>query len=87
MSHTTIRTEIAQSIKDIQSLGVYTYLLSIQVPPELKNLKEHLQAHFFMGVEKTNRIVGYLEDKGLLKIDRIRNEKGHILKFMVEIVR
>lgn len=65
---------VVQSITNLEALGVWIYLLSL--PEDWKVIKEHVQKHFSIGVDKLKKIFSYLNRVGLIEYERTRNNDG-----------
>lgn len=82
---TTLINETISSIRNDSALGIYCYLAS--KPSNWEICKKHLQNHFNCGRDKINKSFNYLKQIGLIEINPIRNELGHIEEWETKLKR
>lgn len=72
-----------QSIRDLTTLGIYSYLTT--QPPEWEISATQLSVHFGIGINKTRRSLTELVNQGLLIRYEIK-EKGKFIKYVHKLL-
>jgi hypothetical protein len=84
LKYVIINSHVVQNYPDAEALGVWIYLLS--KPSDWNVVKSYLREHFKMGINKINKIFASLSKHNLVKYRVIKDERGKISHFDIEVL-